>query len=210
MNELHCPFLADGCDITSDFGRFAQADAVVYHIPGGVDMPRVNKARRPEQRFVFALWESPATFPGLQEFRKFFNWTMTFRLTSHIVTSYYSGNPYIHVSSDYYRLMIQENRTRKLNLKLIKKDDRPSDSILEGKKLGTAAALISNCGGTSKRLPYITHLKRFIDIKVYGDCGTKCSKVGDCRGFIAKNYYFLLSFENSICTDYTSKFSMSI
>jgi hypothetical protein len=94
-----------------------------------------------------------------------------------------------------------------LNLNFKKFHHRLSDEMLGMKKLGTAAALISNCGGTSLRLLFIKHLKRYIDVKVYGKCGEKCPKNIDCREFIAKNYYFFLSFENSLCKDYTSRFS---
>ena len=129
---------------------------------------------------------------------------MTYRLKSHIITSYYSGNGYVHTSSDYYKLMLRENSTYKLNLKTKIYDHRPSDEILAKKKLGIAAALISNCGGTSSRLAFIKQLKRYIDVKVYGRCGESCPANKNCREFIAENYYFILSFENSLCSDYTS------
>ncbi|CAF0938105.1 unnamed protein product [Adineta ricciae] len=205
MTSLYCPFLSDRCDITHDFSRFLQADAVVYHLRDGIDMNRAKEKRLPNQRFVFALWESPAHTPNLQSYRQFFNWTMSYRFESHVITSYYSGNAYVHTSSDYYRAMLNENSTRKLNLKTRLPDHRPSDEVLQKKKLGTAAALISNCGGSSKRLEFIRGLQRYIDVKIYGRCGESCPPNINCRQFIAQNYYFILSFENSLCTDYTTE-----
>lgn len=185
--------------------RFSQADAVVYHLRGSVDKQFVDKNRRSNQRIVFTLWESPAHTPHLRFYQNFFNWTMSFRFQSDIVTPYYSGDAYIHRSSPYYQLLIAENRTKNLNLKFNTYDDRPSKEILEKKKLGLAAALISNCGGSSKRLDLINALKKYIPVDVYGRCGKGCPSSKSCREYIAENYYFILSFENSICQDYTSK-----
>ncbi|CAF4190366.1 unnamed protein product, partial [Rotaria magnacalcarata] len=205
MTSLFCPFLSDRCDITTDLDRFTEADAVVYHMRDSIDQNRATQKRHPKQRFVFALWESPPHTPNLQSYNQFFNWTMTFRFDSHILTSYYSGNAYVHTSSPFYQTMLHENITRKLNLTTITKDHRPSDTILEKKKLGIAAALISNCGGSSKRIAFINELKRYIDVKIYGRCGLSCPSNTNCREFIAENYYFILSFENSLCQDYTTE-----
>lgn len=205
VTSLSCPFLSNYCDITDDTSRFSEADAVVYHMRDGVDRNLAKAKRHSKQRFVFALWESPAHTPGLQSFTDFFNWTMTYRFKSDIITSYYSGNAYIHTSSEFYRLMLRENATRKLDLKGQKLDHRPSDEMYNNKKLGLAAALISNCGGSSNRLGFIKELRKYIDVKVYGRCGEACPSKTNCRQFIAQNYYYIFSFENSICRDYASK-----
>lgn len=206
MTQLSCPFLSNYCDITTDKNLFSEADAVVYHIRDNINRKQANKYRHPDQRFVFTLWESPMHTPNLKSFKGFFNWTMTYRFQSHIITSYYFGNSYIHTSNNYYHLMLKENATKNLNLNLKKLDHQLSDEILAKKKLGTVAALISNCGGSSRRLRFIKLLGRYIDIQVYGRCGKQCPANVDCREFIGNNYYFFLSFENSLCTDYTSKF----
>jgi len=205
VTSLYCPFLSNYCDITTDYKRFSEADAIVYHMRDGIDRKTAEAKRHPKQRFVFALWESPAHTPNLQSYNQFFNWTMTYRFESDIITSYYSGNAYIHTSSQFYQIMLRENSTKKLNLKIQKIDHRPSDEILKMKKLGTAAALISNCGGSSNRLTFIKELTRYMDVKVYGRCGEGCPSNKNCREFIAENYYFILSFENSLCSEYTSK-----
>ncbi|CAF0895018.1 unnamed protein product [Rotaria sordida] len=205
MTELYCPFLSNHCDITTDYNRFSEADAIVFHLRDDFDQNRAKKNRHPKQRFVSALWEAPPHTPNLQAYDQFFNWTMTYRFDSHIITPYYSENAYIHKSSPFYQLMLNENSTRKLNWKIRKVDYRPSDEILQKKKLGTVAALISNCHVPSQRLPFIQELKRYIDVKVYGRCGELCPSNKNCREFIAENYYFLLSYENSFCLDYTTE-----
>jgi len=206
VTQLSCPFLSNYCDITTDKNLFSKADAVVYHIRDDIDKKQAEKYRHPNQRFVFTLWESPIYTPDLKSYNKFFNWTMTYRFKSHISASYYFTNGYIHTSNNYYHLMIKENATKKLNLHFKKHDHQLSDEILAKKKLGTAAALISNCGGPSRRIRFIKRLQNYIDIQIYGKCGRPCPQNLDCREFIAQNYYFFLSFENSLCMDYTSKY----
>ncbi|UJR27299.1 hypothetical protein I4U23_008594 [Adineta vaga] len=204
MTGLSCPYLANYCDITSDKTFFSDADAVVYHARDPIDREEAKKNRHQRQRFVFALWESPAHTDSLKSYNSFYNWTMTYRFTSHIVASYYS-NTYLHKSSDYYQFLLRENATRGLPWTFGQLDHQPSDEILAEKKLGTVAALISNQGGSSRRLYYIKYLKRYIDVTVYGKHSVPCPKDVDCVEFIAKNYYFYLSFENSLCQDYTTE-----
>ena len=205
VTQLSCPFLSDYCDITSEKYLFPHADAVVFHMRNDIDQSQAEKFRRPEQRFVFALWESPTYTPDLQSFNRFFNWTMTYRFRSDIIAAYYFGHGYIHKSSSYYQLMTQENVKRNLHLNFKTVDHQLSDEILANKRLGTAAALISNCGGSSRRVKLIIRLRKYIDVTIYGNCGTPCPPDINCREFIAKNYYFFLSYENSLCQDYTSQ-----
>ncbi len=210
MTQLSCPYLADYCDITTDKHFFSDADAVVYHMRDDINLKEAKKYRNSEQRFVFALWESPRHTPNLKRYKGFFNWTMTYRFKSHIITSYYSSDSYMHTASDYYQFLIKENEKKNLNLQFKKLDHQLSDEILANKKLGTVSAIISNCAVSSDRLYLIKQLERYIDVKIYGRCGEKCPAKVDCREFVAKNYYFFLSFENSLCTDYTSKFKYFI
>lgn len=205
VTDLSCPFLSNYCDITTDMNRFSEADAVVYHLRDNIDQKLAREKRRPNQRLVFTLWESPPHTPDLSPYRGFFNWTMSYRFKSDILTSYYSGNAYVHTSSPYFQLMVRENATRNLNMKVTRYEHRPSNETLAKKKLGLAAALISNCGGTSKRIAYINELKRYVDVQLYGRCGKACPANINCRQYLAENFYFILTFENSLCTEYVSK-----
>ena len=204
VNQLSCPFLSDYCDITTDKNLFRQADAVVFHIRDEIDRYFVEKYRHQNQRFVFSLWESPFFTPDLGRYNKFFNWTMTYRFDSHVVSSYYFHDSFIHKSNRYYQLMLNESvkKNRQLGGRTV--DHQLSDEILANKKLGTAAALISNCHAPSKRWRLIMRLKDYMSLEVYGRCGKPCPENIDCREFIAKNYYFFFSFENSLCQDYIS------
>ena len=76
------------------------------------------------------------------------------------------------------------------------------------KKLKKVAWLVSNCKTHSQREQYVSELSKYIDIDIYGGCGTKtCPENEDCHNYLASKYLFYLSFENSICKDYvTEKF----
>jgi len=201
VKTLQCPFLVDYCQITTDLNVFSQADAIVYHMRDEINQRFARRRRRRRQRFVFALWEAPTHSADFTSFRQFFNWTMTYRFDSDIVSSYYLSDSYFHRSNFYYRRMIKENPN--LQLKFV--DHRPSKEILAKKTFGTIGALISNCGGQSRRLSFIRQLEKLIDVKIYGKCGQPCPTENNCREMIAEKFFFFLSFENSLCTDYTSK-----
>ena len=54
-------------------------------------------------------------------------------------------------------------------------------------KTKTAAAFISNCGTWNDRTGYIAELQKYINVDVYGSCGTlRCSRFGseDCFGMV--------------------------
>jgi hypothetical protein len=69
-----------------------------------------------------------------------------------------------------------------------------------------AAALISNCDyQSSDRNNYLQELNKTMPIRIFGKCGESCPS--NCNDFIAKNFKFLLAFENSLCNGYiTEKF----
>jgi len=73
-----------------------------------------------------------------------------------------------------------------------------------------AAWFVSACNSMSNRNEYVNRLKLFINIDVFGDCGTlKCprSDTDACRKKAERDYKFYLSLENSLCADYvTEKF----
>jgi alpha-1,3-fucosyltransferase len=70
---------------------------------------------------------------------------------------------------------------------------------------------VSNCRTSSKRELYVKELEKYIDVHVYGSCGShKCPKLATdrpCLTMYQYTYKFYLSFENRICQDYiTEKF----
>lgn len=73
-------------------------------------------------------------------------------------------------------------------------------------KTKTAAWLVSHCNASSKRDDLTRKLQEFIDVDVFGECGTAlCPDNVDCVAFVQQNYWFYLAFENSLCVDYITE-----
>ena len=71
---------------------------------------------------------------------------------------------------------------------------------LKPKNHQKAAWLASNCHTHSEREQYVRELQKYFPVDVYGKCGSKkCPDKKKCHEYLAKNYMFYLSFENSIC-----------
>lgn len=73
-------------------------------------------------------------------------------------------------------------------------------------KKRSVAWMVSNCHTSSKRETYVEELGKYIDVDIYGICGSPIS--GDSETAlrkIEKSYKFYLSFENSICPDYITE-----
>ncbi|XP_031636140.1 glycoprotein 3-alpha-L-fucosyltransferase A-like [Contarinia nasturtii] len=80
-------------------------------------------------------------------------------------------------------------------------------------KTKKVAWIVSNCEAENDRQIYAETLQKYIDVDIYGRCGTKnCSKKREwnkdsssCLDLISKEYKFYLSFENSNCWDYITE-----
>lgn len=71
-----------------------------------------------------------------------------------------------------------------------------------------AVAFISHCKSNGLRDDYIKVLQKYIQVDVYGKCGSNtCThgKQNKCSQMIIAKYKFYLSFENTICDDYISE-----
>ena len=71
-----------------------------------------------------------------------------------------------------------------------------------------AVWFVSACTSMSSRNEHVDRLKLFVDVDVFGRCGTKqCSRSDpvECRKMAGQDYKFYLALENSLCTDYVSE-----
>ncbi|RXG55898.1 Fatty-acid amide hydrolase 2 [Armadillidium vulgare] len=103
----------------------------------------------------------------------------------------------------YPKSLISMNNSAKLE------DASLQKNLIKGKSK-IAAWFVSNCKAFSERELYVQQLQKYIQVDVYGNCGSlKCSrkKGKECYKMLERKYKFYLSYENSLCTDYiTEKF----
>ena len=67
---------------------------------------------------------------------------------------------------------------------------------------------VSHCNADSRRDEYAAELSKYIDVDIYGKCGTlKCPRDMEleCADQWEKEYKFYLAFENAICKDYVTE-----
>ena len=72
----------------------------------------------------------------------------------------------------------------------------------------SVAWIVSRCRSDSKREDFVTELQKYIDVDVYGRCGTlRCTRGNASNSCQAKmkDYHFYLAFENSFCPDYVTE-----
>jgi len=191
-NISKCPYK---CEYINDRSRLDEADAVLFH-GLSLDLLRVNAtlfSPRPpstwDQIWIFKLNESPLSRPdpGLLPYENMFNWTMTYRRDSDV----YAQNG---------EFMLRGHARRPFKFLPLKLDDES----LAKKKL--IAGMISNCDPNSQRLQYISLMKNYTEVDIYGRCGPlKCDRKKNCYRLFGEQYKFFLAFENSFCVDYVTE-----
>lgn len=174
-----------------------------------MEMPRFDQQKRnANQRLVFFTQESPPALSphyNMSHFPNFFNWTMTYKLSSDIPFLYGRIVPKKYVpeyQSEVVRFRREGSRVRPQLFQKIKK------------KTKMAAWMVSHCDTDSQREKYVKELERYIDVDTYGGCGNlSCARHilhhsdPQCYDMLETKYKFYFSFENSVCTDYvTEKF----
>ncbi|XP_068242780.1 alpha-(1,3)-fucosyltransferase 7-like isoform X2 [Palaemon carinicauda] len=191
-NELLDPFRfcsVRNCNITYDSSLADRADAILFAL---------HKTRGPSafphrtnfhQRWIWLSDETPyhtllgARDKNLSHYNGYFNWSMTYRMDSDIPVPYGRTVEMSEAEASLYE------RVDYFNIK-------PNFTAVMG----------SNCGGRNKRWSYVKELKKYMDLHVYGGCGTfKCPGHfrRDCP--LLNTYKFYLAFENSNCRDYITE-----
>lgn len=170
------------CRMTTDQSVINQSHAVIYY-GGAYGAPKV---RHPWQYYVFFTQESPMHSSASAPYPNFYNLTLGYRRDSDAPCPYgysiHRKNTKI-TSLDYFNTMVN-NKTK------------------------LAAWFVSNCGAPSGRSHLVQELQKYIQVDVYGGCGTmSCPKGQACSDMLERDYKFYFAFENSICKDYmTEKF----
>ncbi|XP_059622871.1 alpha-(1,3)-fucosyltransferase C-like [Phlebotomus argentipes] len=208
MRRLPIVNLDVECVVTSNktfFADLRKFDAIVF--TGSTEwlaektFPRVRSAH---QYYVFADLESP--FYTLHRFSnnpslEIYNLTMTYRRDSDIFWPYgfISNANESHVSD----LVVPVWKTPVYN-----DYDREKALAIAKKKGKTVAWFVSHCDVKSKRNKLVSAMKEHVNIDIYGSCGSlKCSvkNTENCYELVEKEYFFYLSFENSLCKDYLTE-----
>lgn len=116
--------------------------------------------------------------------RRYINWTVSYRRDSTIAIGY---SKYAHtMNADSSRQVIDYSAG----------------------KTKQVAWLVSNCYAKNNRLEYAHELAKYIDVDIYGACGSlSCDRTGpeSCHNRLVKYYRFFLAFENSNCKDYITE-----
>ncbi|XP_017062887.2 LOW QUALITY PROTEIN: alpha-(1,3)-fucosyltransferase C [Drosophila eugracilis] len=202
-DEFRCPVYQ--CEITNQH-EFLPAvqlyDAIVFHTAEMFPLIRqVPSNRSPHQAYVFALMEPPGeTKHRLDDEGDFYNLTMTYRLDSDIVWPY---GTLVDIDTDAVIAPSVRPHWRK-------PPDSFNNSVIWNfwpKKTKMAAWFVSHCKTLSKREILADRLKEFINVDVYGVCGTHSCARGDphCDDMLDSDYLFYLAFENSLCDDYVTE-----
>jgi len=116
--------------------------------------------------------------------QRYINWTVSYRRDSTIAISY----------GKYARTSDADSSQRTIDY--------------SAGKTKHVAWIVSNCHAANNRLEYAHELAKYIDVDIYGACGSLvCNATGSesCHNLLAKNYRFFLAFENSNCKDYITE-----
>lgn len=200
--QLQCDIFSRGRIV--DWELLKEYDAIIFHqhdwTPDDVPVKRW-----PHQHYVFLSMESPAwRFVNTESMKNFFNRTMTYRRDSDIY------NPYGWFSALTESVTLDSSRINPLTLKQLMRDVHFDTTNYGAGKTKKVAWFVSNCKSLSARNEYVNRLKTFIDVDIYGQCGTmRCSRSNSelCHEMLERDYKFYLSLENTLCEDYvTEKF----
>ena len=190
------PFIEAGCLVSDCFISDdrslmppSEYDSIVFFWPQMRTIP-FTYSRKPSQTYVYLNDEPPSEYmkEDLSGFNNFFNFTVSYRRDSDIVWPYGIVEK-IHPPP---------------------RPVKPTNYAKGKKKL--VAWFVSNCKTRNHREEYVTHLKKYVDVDIYGRCGDlECvpnyehTGPEPCHDMLAKDYKFYLSFENTFCRDYVTE-----
>nr|CAH8829311.1 unnamed protein product [Trichobilharzia regenti] len=177
-----CP--VNECDIVYGASDMQKADLVVFESGHSY----FASPKPANQTWILYHLESPANF-DFEGFKDKINFTATYSMDSTLVTPYYKYISYKDVE---------------------RKDFNNSTQLIKDYSIGKTkmvAWFVSNCVSNSPRLEYAKTLKKYIQVDIYGACGTLvCERRNEeCFKLLKNDYKFYLSFENSICQDYITE-----
>ncbi|KAI1301777.1 Glycoprotein 3-alpha-L-fucosyltransferase A [Halotydeus destructor] len=176
----NCP--VNTCELSMDLKEAAVADAIFFK--DKFQWPKHK--RHPSQLWILFLLECPVNTATFANLHNVINWTATYRHDSDIVAPYEKF--YSPFSEPGHSLQVSDVK----------------------EKTKKVAWFVSNCAARNGRLEYARELSKYIQVDIYGACGSKRCPRSDakhCFDLLNHEYKFYLAFENSNCKDYiTEKF----
>ena len=182
----HCP--VTNCVGTLDLEKGKTADAVLYVNTGKLPTVPELKRRDPNQVWIMFINECPNRSWNMRNYKDWFNWTLTYRHDAVISLPYFRFN------------FLTEPRNKSSRASLANRN------YAKG-RVKKVAWFVSNCVITkSGRRAYATELQKYIDVDIFGGCGTHTCPVNQtCEQMLRKDYKFYLSFENHRCSEYITE-----
>lgn len=179
-----CDF--NSCRLTYTTSEVSKADAVLFHarnMPGLAELDNLNKVRKPNQKWIYFIMENPRNAPDVWPLDKYFDWTLTYRLSSDFRT------PYAR------------------HMRIIGEKPALNVNYAQG-KTKQVAWFVSNCN--HKRDKLVFKLEEFgVQVSVGGACANKfphqiqCSD-RDCKDELRKHRFYFAA-ENGLCEDYITE-----
>ncbi|XP_048730078.1 alpha-(1,3)-fucosyltransferase C-like [Ostrea edulis] len=171
------------CSISTNVRDLAKSDVVIFT---QYFLPAVPPKKEKHHVWCFNTMENRALTakPG-PLWKDKFQWIMSYRRSSDIFRPY----------------GIIKKRGKKI--------ERNYAEVFS-KKNKVGVWMSGHCPVPSRRKSYVQELKRFMEVDMYGTCGTRICKtkspfVGECIRNFSRDYKFYFSFENNICEDYTTE-----
>jgi len=136
------------------------------------------------------LWIAQHWEPAMKDrinawlIRRYVNWTVSYRRDSTVAISYGKYARKSNTNSSQHKVDYSAGKTKQV------------------------AWIVSNCYAANNRLEYAHELAKYIDVDIYGACGSlNCNRSGpeSCHNLLQKKYRFFLAFENSHCKDYITE-----
>lgn len=206
--ERNCP--VNNCYVTWNrtyLSNITNYDAILFYCDDvSKHVLRLSKKRRSKhQKYVFVCSEAAANYPIYHErYNNYFNMTWTYKLDSDVFYGY---------------IIIKNEDGERIGPKRVMhwpkvKQMKPINHKLKEKlnsKKKIAAWFVSHCHVRSGRKKVAIKIneelsKHNMTLDIYGACTKhKCPRNESCWKMLENNYYFYLSFENSINEDYVTE-----
>ncbi|XP_056008940.1 glycoprotein 3-alpha-L-fucosyltransferase A-like isoform X2 [Ostrea edulis] len=182
FHKTKCPTVPE-CFVSKRQADFQNSTAVIFNAGS---LPGRPPKKMEKQYWIFHGMETVHYMPKPgQKWNDQFDYTMSFRKHSDIF------RPYGKI----------KRREKELS--------RNYSAVFQKKKLG-AVWMSGHCPVPSKRKAFAQELGKYMHVDLFGKCGTRpcgtrSTLLSQCLMNVARDYNFYLSFENTICPDYTTE-----